>query len=96
MPRGSKLEKALQLEAETLTNLELRQNQASAVLEDESRLTSSVRVTQGYLTKLEAAVTVYEQAISTLLTTFEADVENKTIYMNKLTDQMKLVDPILN
>ena len=88
MPGSTKLEKALQSEAETLTNLELRRDQASAVLGYEARITSNVRVTQGYLTKLDAAVTNYKQAVSILLTAFEADVEQKRIYTDKLMAQM--------
>ena len=86
------MEKAVQAEAETFTNLELRRDQAKAVLGDEPRLKSNVRVTQGYLTKLEAAVFDYEQAVTILLTSLEADADNKAVYTNKLTKQMKLVD----
>ena len=46
------MEKALQSEAETLTYLELKRDQAKAVLGDKPRLKSNVRITQGYLTKL--------------------------------------------
>ena len=45
MPGGSKMEKSLQSEAETLTNLELKRDQAKAVLGDEPRLKSNVQIT---------------------------------------------------
>ena len=90
------MEKAVQAEAETFTNLELRRDQAKAVLGDEPRLKSNVRVTQGYLTKLKAAVFDYEQAVTILLTSLETDADQKAVYTNKLNEQMKLVDPILN
>ena len=96
MPGPSKMEKALQSEVETLSNLELRRDQASAVLGDEARITSSVRVAQRYLTKLDTAVTDYQQAVLVLLTAFDDDMEQKTIYMDKLMAQMQLVDLILN
>ena len=50
------MEKAVQAEAELFTNLELKRNQAEAVLADETRLRLNVRVTRGYLTKLESAI----------------------------------------
>ena len=90
------MEKAVQAEAETFTNLELRRDQAKAVLGDEPRLKSNIQVSQGYLTRLEAAVCDYEQAVTILLTSLETDVDQKAVYTNKLNEQMKLVDPILN
>ena len=96
MPGSTKMEKAVQAEAELFTNLELKRNQAEAVLADETRLRSNIRVTRGYLTKLESAVSDYEQAVTILLTSLETDVDQKAVYTNKLNKQMKLVDPILN
>ena len=90
------MEKAVQAEAELFTNLELKRNQAEAVLADETRLRSNVRVTRGYLTKLESAVSEYEQAVTVLLTSLETDVDQKAVYTNKLNEQLTLVDPILN
>ena len=90
------MEKAVQAEAELFTNLELKINQAKAVLGDETRLRSNVRVTRGYLTKLESAVSDYEQAVTVLLTFLETDVDQKAVYTNKLNKQLKVVNPILN
>ena len=73
------MEKAVQAEAELFTNLELKRNQAEAVLADETRLRSNVQVTRGYLIKLESAVTNYEQAVTDLLTSEEMDVNLKTV-----------------
>ena len=69
------MEKAVQAEAELFTNLELKRNQAEAVLADETRLRSNVRVTRGYLTKLESAFSDYEQAVTVLLTSLETDMD---------------------
>ena len=77
MPATSHLEKAQHYEAETLTNLELRREQVRAVLQDEIPITSNVRVTKGYLSKLEDAVTEYEQAVAALLTALEDDLDQK-------------------
>ena len=90
------MEKAVQAEAELFTNLELKRNQAEAVPADESRLRSNVRVTHGYLNKLDSAATNYKQAVTDLLTSEEMDVNLKTVYTNKLNEQMKLTDPILS
>ena len=90
------MEKAVQAEAELFTNLELKRNQAEAVLVDETRLRSNVRVTNGYLIKLESAVTNYEQAVTDFLTSDEIDVNLKMVYTNKLNEQLKLTDSILS
>ena len=83
------MEKAVQAEAELFTNLE-------PVLADETRLRSNVRVTRGYLTKLESAVSEYEQAVTVLLTSLESDADQKAAYTDKLNEQLTLVDPVLN
>ena len=90
------MEKAVRAEAKLFTNLELKMNQAMTVLADETRLRSNVRVTRGYLTKLESAITNYEQAVTDLLTAEEMDINLKTVYTNKLNKQLKLTDPILS
>ena len=90
------MEKAVQAEAELFTNLELKRNQAEAVLGDETRLRSNVRVTRGYLNKLDSTATNYKQAVTDLLTSEEMDVNLKPVYTNKLTEQLKLTDLILS
>ena len=75
MPATSHLEKAQPYEAETLTNLKLWREQVYAVLQDEARITSNVRVTKGYFGKLEDAVMEYEQAVAVLLTALEDGVD---------------------
>ena len=84
MPATSHLEKAQRYEVKTLTNLELRREQVRAVLQDEARITSNVKVAKGYLGKLEDAVTEYKQAVAALLTALEDEVDQKQ------------VDPLLN
>ena len=54
MPGGNNLQKALQAEADAFHNLEMKQDLAKALLNDQQRLTSSVRVPQTNLTKLES------------------------------------------
>ena len=73
------MEKAVQAEAELFTNLELKRNQAEAVLADETRLRSNVQVARGHLNNLDSAVTNYEQAVTDLLTSEEIDVNLKTV-----------------
>ena len=90
------MEKAVQAEAELFMNLELKRNQAEAVLADEERLRSNVRVSRGYLNKLDSAATNYKQAVTDLLTSKEMDVNLKMVYTNKLNEQQKLTDPILS
>ena len=90
------MEKMVQAEAEMFTNLELKRNQAEAVLADESRLRSNIRVTTGYLNKLDSAATNYKQAVTDLLTAEEMDINLKMVYTNKLNEQLKLTDPILS
>ena len=90
------MEKLIQAEAELFTNLVLKRNQAEAVLADESRLRSNVRVSCGYLNKLDSAATNYEQAVTDLITSKEMDINLKTVYTNKLNEQLKLTDPILS
>ena len=68
-----------------LLRLELQRNRAEAILLDEQRLRTSVRVSSGYLKKLESAANKYEQAITDLLTSEEMDINLKTVYTNKLT-----------
>ena len=68
MPQSSKMEKLVQAEAELFMNLELKRNQAEAVVADETRLWLNVRVTRGYLNKLDSAVTNYKQAVTDILT----------------------------
>ena len=77
-------------------NLELKRSQAEAVLLDEPRLRSNVRVTSGYLKKFYSAATYYEQAVTDLITSEEMDVNLKTVYTKKLSEQLKLTDPILS
>ena len=57
MPGGNNLQKALQAEADAFHNLEMKQNLAKALLDDQVRLTMSVSVPQSKLTKLKTAVT---------------------------------------
>ena len=90
------MEKAVQAEAELFTNLELKRNQAVAVLADETRLRSNVRVTRGYLTKLESAVSEYEQAVTVVLVTLESDSDQRAVYTTKLSEQLALMDPVVN
>ena len=96
MPGSTKIEKAVQAEAELFTNLELKRNQALAILADETRLRSNVRMARGYLTKLESAISEYEQAVTVLLTSLETDIDQKAVYTNKQKEQLTLVDHILN
>ena len=86
MPATSKMEKMVQAEAEMFTNLELKRNQAKAVLADKTRLRLNVQVTRRYLIKLESAITNYKQAVTDLLTSEEIDVNLKTVYINIQTN----------
>ena len=85
----------VKVEAEMLLRLELQRNQAEAILLDEQRLRTNVRVSSGYLKKLEAAATNYEQAITKLITSEEMNINLRTVYINKLKEQQKLTDPII-
>ena len=89
------MEKMVQTEAEMFLNLELKRSQAEAVLLDESRLWSNIRVSSGYLKKLDSATNNYEKAVTDLLTAEEMDINLKTVFTNKLKEQQKLTDPIL-
>ena len=89
------MEKLVQTEAKMFLNLELKRNQAEAVLLDEPRLQLNVWVTSGYLKKLDSAANNYEQSVIDLLTAEEMDINLKTVYTNKLKEQQKLTDPIL-
>ena len=73
----------------------MKRDLAKALLDDQQRLTSSVRVPQTNLTKLEVAVTEYKTAVSTVIVASE-DADNKMVYKKKLTAQMQQLDPILN
>ena len=90
------MEKMVQTEAEMFLNLELKRSQAEAILLDEPRLQSNLRVPSGYFKKLDSATTNYEQAITDLITSEEMDVNLKTVYTNKINEQLKLTDPILS
>ena len=74
----------------------MQREQVQAVLQDEARITSNIRVTKGYLTKLVDAVTEYKQAVAALLTALEDDVDPKQTFTEMLTSQMELVEPLLN
>ena len=89
------MEKRVKEEAETFLYLELQRSQAEAILLDEQRLWSNIRVSNIYLEKLEAAANKYEQAIMDLLISEKMDINLKTAYTNKLTQQQKLTDLIL-
>ena len=95
MPGGNNLAKALQAKADTFHNLEIKQDLAKALLEDKGRLTSSVRVPQTNLSKLETAVTEYETAISAVIAASEEE-DIKKSYQEKLTTQLSQLDPVLN
>ena len=93
---GSTKEEVVQAESELFTNLELKRNQAEAVLADETRLRLNVWVTRGYLTKLESAVSEYEQAVTVVLVTLESDSDQRAVYTTKLSEQLALMDPVVN
>ena len=56
MPGTTALAKAQQAKTEALNNLGLKQDQATNLLQDQGRMTSSIRTPQSYLSKLETAV----------------------------------------
>ena len=66
------------------------------LLADKERLRSHVRVPSGYLTKLNSAVSKYEQAVTVVLTTLESDPDQRASYTTKLSEQLALVDPVVN
>ena len=90
------MEKAQRYEAETLANLELRREQVCAVLQDEQRIQLNERVAKGYLSKLEDAINVNEQSVASLFTALEEDQDEKQVFTEKLTNQMKVIDPLLD
>ena len=89
------MEKVVKTEAEMLLRLELQRDQAEAILLDEQRLRTSVRVSSGYLKKLEAATINYEQAVIKLISSEEMDINSRMTYIKKLKEQQKLTDPII-
>ena len=78
-----------------LLRLELQRSQAEEMLLDQQRLRTSVRVSSGYLQKLEAAATNYKQAVTKLITSEEMDINSRMAYISKLKEQQKLTDPII-
>ena len=95
MPGGNSLAKAQQAEADTFHNLEIKQDLATSLPEDQGRLISSVRTPQSYLSKLETAVTEYKTAVSAVLAASEEE-EIKKSFKEKLTAQLSQLDPVLN
>ena len=95
MPGNNSLTKAQQAKAHTFHNLEIKQDLATALLEDQGRLISSVRTPQSYLTKLETAVAEYETAVSAVIAASE-EKDIKKSYKEKLTAQLSQLDPVLN
>ena len=95
IPGSINLAKAQQTKADAFHNLEIKRDLAKALLEDQGRLTSSIRVPQTNLTKLETTVTEYKTAVSAVIAASEEE-EDKTTYKEKLTAQMQQLDPILN
>ena len=89
------MEKLKQIESERFLKLELNRNQADAVLLDEPRLRANIRVASRYLKKLYSAVTYYKEAVTDLITSEEMDVNLRTVYTRKLSEQLKLTDLIL-
>ena len=81
---------------EALSNLELRSSQAQASLQLDQRTLLNERVVKGLLHKLEEAVTMYENSVAGIFTALGEDLEKKQIFANKLSDQMKKVNPLLN
>ena len=77
-------------------NLVLKRNDAVTLLADEERLRLHVWVPCGYLTKLNSAVSEYEQAVTVVLTTLESDPDQRAAYTTKLSEQLALVDPVVN
>ena len=96
MPGSTKIEKAVQTEVEMFANLVLKRNIAVTLLADEERLRSHVRVPSGYLTKLNSAVSEYEQAVTVVLATWESDSDQRAAYTTKLNEQLALMDPVVN
>ena len=80
------MDKIIKVEAEMLLRLELQRIQAKDILLDQWRLRISVRVSSGYLQKLEAAATNYEQAVTKLITSEEMDINSRTDYISKLKE----------
>ena len=96
MPGSTKVDKAVQGEAESFANLVLKRNNAVTLLADEERLRSHVWVPRGYLTKLNSAVSEYEQAVTVVLATLESDSNQRGAFTTKLSEQLALVDPLVN
>ena len=86
MPGSTKIEKAVQTEVERFTNLALQTNNAETLLTEEERLRLHVQVPSGYLTKLNSAVSEYEQAVTVVLATLESDSDQRAIYTTKLSE----------
>ena len=90
------LEKAKKLETESLSNLELRSSQAQASLQLDQSALLNERVVKGLLHKLEEAVTQYEHSVAGIFTAVGEDQEKKQIFADKLSSQMKKVNPLLD
>ena len=81
------MDKIIKVEAEMLLRLELQRSQAEDILLDQRRLRISVQVSSGYLQKLEAATTNYEQSVTKLIISEEMDTNSRAAYTNKLKEQ---------
>ena len=95
IPGGQRLAKALQKEANAFLHLETQRDLANTLLEDLGRLKSNIRVPQNNLSKLEAAVIEYEAAITAVVAASE-EPDNKVAYKEKITAQIRQLNPILN
>ena len=89
------MEKAEKLELDTLANLELRSGQVQASLQGEQALLNE-RVVKGHIQKLEEAVTVYEDSVSSIFAAAGDDTDKKKFFSEKLSDQMSKVNPLLD
>ena len=90
------VEKAEKAEAEALATLELRSNQAKASLQGEQRSLLNERVAKALLQNLEEAVVLYEQSITTIFAAAGNDDAKKQSFLEKLSDQMAITNPILD
>ena len=84
MTGGNRLAKALQTEADTFLNLETQRDLAKALLEDSGRLTSSIRVPQNNLTKLEASIAEYEADVTAVVAASEQPDKKLSIKIKSL------------
>ena len=76
--------------------MELRSSQAQASLQLDQRALLNERVVKGLLHKLEEAVNLYEHSIAGIFTALGENQEEKQIFADKLTNQMKKVNLLLD